>query len=277
MKGIGNAPQSLRRILMFLAAMAALTLAAAVPASWAATVELDEAFVRIEINASDGDVGFHGKFDGEPSKLMTIRRPDGEVIYRVRARRNLKRQGLTENFFESAEPTCEEQPLAAFLLRFPTGVYSFEGKTNDGADILEGEFTLTHALPAAPDISAFDGSTVELDDDDSVVIHWGPGTDLGACHDQALVNNGTIPDPANVAVERWEVVVEPDVDVEALGLPFSVFSVQLPPGQVSVTVPFEYLDSYAVAGVTEFKFEVGAKSGENQTFSEGTFVVELDD
>ena len=270
----------MRRVFMVPAAMAALTLGAAVPASWAATVELDEAFVRIEINATDGDVGFHGKFDGEPSKLMKIKRPgDGSVIYLVRAQHNLKRQGLTENFFESAEPTCEEQPLAAFLLRFPAGEYLFEGVTNDGVDRLEGVATLSHALPAAPDISGFDGSTVELDDD-PIVIHWAPGADLGECHDQELVDNGTIPDPASVAVERWEVVVEPNVDDEVLkdlGLPFSVFSVQLPPGQMSVTVPFEYLHSYAVADVTDFKFEVGAKSGENQTFSEGTFTVELDD
>jgi len=269
----------MRRVFMVPAAMAALTLGAAVPASWAATVELDEAFVRIEINATDGDVGFHGKFDGEPSKLMKIKRPgDGSVIYLVRAQHNLKRQGLTENFFESAEPTCEEQSLAEFLLRFPAGDYLFEGVTNDGVDTLQGVATLSYDLPAAPDISGFDGSIVELDDD-PVVIHWGPGIDLGECHDQDLVDNGIIPDPADVEVERWEVVVEPNDDeqLEASGLPFSVFSVQLPPGQMSVTVPFEYLQSYAVAGVTRFKFEVGAKSGENQTFSEGAFELIVDE
>jgi hypothetical protein len=75
-----------------------------------------------------------------------------------------------------------------------------------------------------------------------------------------------------VPVDTWEVVVEPDEDErEALGLPERVFSVQLPFGQQSVTVPSEYLQPYINAGITTFKFEVGAKAGENQTFSEGTF------
>jgi len=258
---------------MFLGAMAAVFLAAAAPPSSA--VELDEAFLRIEINATDGDVGFHGKFDGAPSKLMKIKSPNGAVVYLVQAHAGLKRQGLTENFFESAEPTCAEQPLAAFLLRFPQGTYSFKGKTIDGEN-LGGEAFLSHALPAAPDISAFDGSVFAPGA--PVVIAWAPGMDLGNCHDQALVDNNTIPDPAGVQVNSWELVVEPNVDdavLEDLGLPRTVFSVQLLPGQLSVTVPPEYLQQYVAEGIGMFKFEVGAKAGENQTFSEGRFTITL--
>jgi hypothetical protein len=270
---------SYQKFLMGLTTLAALTLVAVVPASWA--IALSEAFVRIEINASDGDVGFHAKFDGEPAKVMRLRRPGqgDKVILSVRARRNLERQGLTENFFESAEPSCAEQSLAAFLLRFPTGVYRFEGQTNEGEE-LTGSAFLSHALPAAPDLSGFNESIVELDEDHPVVIQWAHGTDLGACHDQDLVVNGIIPDPAGVAVESWEVAVEPDAekaDLAAAGLPFNVFTVQLPAGQMRVTVPSEYLRPYVEAGFTEFKFEVGAKSGQNQTFAEGTFTVELGD
>lgn len=275
MKGLGQARHSRRRdchprTFVFLGAMAALCLATAVPPSWA--VDLEEAFLRIEINATDGDVGFHGKFDGEPSRIMRIKKPNGGVIYLVTAHGALNKQGITENFFESAEPTCAEQPLAAFLQRFPEGTYTFQGKTIDGEN-LEGEAFLSHALPAAPNISGFDGSAFAPGA--PVVITWALGTNLGNCHDQQLVDNGIIPDPAGVPVDGWEVVVEPDEEeLEALGLPQRVFSVQLLSGQpLSVTVSPEYLQQYVAAGITTFKFEVGAKAGENQTFSEGGFTV----
>jgi hypothetical protein len=267
MKGLGKAQHARRE--GFLGAVVALVLAAAVAPSGA--VELDEAFLRIEINATDGDVGFHVKFDGKAWKEMEIKSPNGTEIYEVEAGGALRRQGLTENFFESAEPTCEEQPLRAFLRRFPEGTYKFRGTTIDGK-VLKGEADLSHALPAAPNIAAFDGSMFASGD--PVVIGWIPGTDLGNCHDQALVDDGIIPDPAGVPVDGWEVVVEPnEEELEALGLPLRVFSVQLLPGQLSATVASEYLQQYVDAGITTFKFEVGAKTGENQTFSEGAFTI----
>jgi hypothetical protein len=255
---------------VFLGAMAAPLLAVAVPPGLA--VELDEAFLRIEINATDGDVGFHGKLDGEAWREMEIKSPQGRNIYEVEGGGAVRRQGLTENFFESDEPTCEEQPLRAFLRRFPEGTYRFKGRTIDDKN-LKGEADLSHALPAAPDVSGFDGS--EFAPGDLVVIVWAPGTDLGKCHDQELVDEGVIPDPGTVPVDGWELAVEPDEDQrEALGLPLRVFSIQLLSGQLSATVPPEYLQQHVDAGITTFKFEVGAKAGENQTFSEGTFTVQ---
>jgi hypothetical protein len=274
MKGLGQARYARRDdrhpgMLGFLQGLVALFLVAAAPPSWA--VKLDEAFLRIEINATDGDVGLHGKFDGDRWKNTEITSPAGQEIYKVEAGGALRKQGLTENFFESAEPTCEEQPLRAFLQRFPQGTYKFKGQTADGKN-LKGAAELSHALPAAPDISAFDGSMFAPGD--PVVIAWAPGTDLGNCHDQSLVDDGIIPDPAGVPVDSWEVVVEPDeAQREALGLPLRVFSVQLAFGQQTVTVSPEYLQSYVAAGITVFKFEVGAKAGENQTFSEGGFTI----
>ena len=274
MKGLGKARYSRRNdsypgMFVFRWALVALFLAAAVPPSWA--VELDEAFLRIEINATDGDVGFHGKFDGEAWRKMEIKSPNGREIYEVKAGGAVRRQGVTENFFETAEPTCEEQPLRAFLRRFPEGTYKFKGRTIDGEN-LTGEAELSHALPAAPDVSGFDGSAFAPGA--PVVIAWVPGTDLGNCHDQTLVDDGIIPDPAGVPVDGWEVVVEPDEDqLEALSLPLRVFSVQLAFGQQTATVSPEYLQSYVAAGITIFKFEVGARAGENQTFSEGSFTV----
>ena len=255
-RGVGGRPP----IRVLLAAITALSWAAAVSPGWAQG-ELSEAFLRIEINATDGDVGFHGKFDGDPSRDMKIKDPTGKTIFDVTVSKSLRSQGLTENFFESAEPSCVEQPLAAFLARFPPGTYSFKGKTIEGEKLV-GEAVLSHALPAAPTV----GASVN-----PVVIQWAPGTNLGNCHDASLIP-GTIPDPATVPVDSWEVTVEPDEDQrEALGLPLRVFTVQLPSNQLSVAVPSEYLQQYITAGITTFKFEVGAKAGENQTFTEGSF------
>jgi hypothetical protein len=255
-RGAGGRPP----ISVFLAAITALSWAAAVSPGWAQG-ELSEAFLRIEINATDGDVGFHGKFDGDPSREMKIKDPTGKTIFDVKVSKSLRSQGLTENFFESAEPSCVEQPLAAFLARFPPGPYSFKGKTIEGEKLV-GEALLSHALPAAPTVSA---------SVNPVVIQWAPGTNLGNCHDASLIP-GTIPDPATVPVDSWEVTVEPDEDqLETLGLPLRVFTVQLPSNQLSVTVPSEYLQQYITVGITTFKFEVGAKAGENQTFTESSF------
>jgi hypothetical protein len=256
-----------------LAAMAALGLAGTVSPSWAAE-EFDEAWLRIELNATDGDAGLHGKFDGGPWQEVEIKDPRGRVIYEAEVSGRLARRGGAESFFEGAEPPCAEQPLRAFLRTFPEGTYKFRGTTSNG-QLLKAEFDLSHALPAAPDISGFDGS--QFAPGNAVVIAWAPGTDLGQCHDQTLVDNGSIPDPAGVPVDRWEVAVGPDEDeLAVLGLPKRVFSVQVPFAQQTVTIPAEYLQPYVAGGVKTFKFEVGAhgEGTENQTFSEGSFTIE---
>ena len=44
-------------------------------------------------------------------------------------RNGLRRQGLSEFFFESDEPGFDELSPAAFLRRFPQGIYDIEGIT----------------------------------------------------------------------------------------------------------------------------------------------------
>jgi len=251
-----------------------LMLAATMPVSWAQE-EFDETKIFIEMNATDGDAGFHVLLDAEAWNEVSINAPDGNQIFLEQTTGNLLQQGLTENFFESAEPLCafdaedpeaEVVPLSEFLLRFPAGEYLFAGTTIEG-DTLEGTATLTFDLPAAPDISMFDGT--EDVDPANALMTWAAGMDLGEkCHDDDLVTEGIITDPALVNIVGWEIVVEPEDD-EAID-PFRVFSVQLPPELTSVTVPPEYLNSFPAG--TEFKFEVGAiEASGNQTFSEGGF------
>ncbi len=115
-----------------------------------------EAFLFFELNDTDGDLGIHGKIDGGPWKEMEIEDPNERTLLNVRARGRLKRQGMTELFFESAEPCfptddeCDD-PLDPddFFARFPEGEYEIEGETLEG-DELENEVWLSHIIPAAP-------------------------------------------------------------------------------------------------------------------------------
>jgi hypothetical protein len=260
---------------------AALTLGLAATAPVSGAEKFDELAVLVEINATDGDAGFHALLDADAWDRVRVDNPNGKKIFEERAKRNLRKQGLTENFFESSEPLCirdkdepdeEVVPLGTFLKRFPAGDYAFSGKTLEG-DNLKGKTELTHDLPAAPDIAKTDEK--KFGAGKAVVIQWAGGSDLGNCHDDDLVDDGTIPNPMMVEVVRWEVVVEPE-DEDAVD-PLRVLSVQIPGGDtvpLKVTVPPEFLDAYVAEGVREFKFEVGAReSSGNQTFSEGTFEI----
>ena len=156
-------------------AAAGLLIAAPLPAiaDEQEELELDEAYLYFELNDTDGDLGIHGKADGDSWKKMSIEGPEGESERRlltIRARSGIRRQGLTELFFESAEPTFDELDPEVFFPRFPEGAYEWEGRTLDYRDI-EGEVWLSHIIPAAPVVTHVGGQTdnpgfeIELDDE----------------------------------------------------------------------------------------------------------------
>lgn len=225
--------------------------------------ELDECRVLIEINATDGDIGFHVLFDAEGWHRAKIVGPDGKQMFLEHARMSLKDQTLTENFFESAEPVCEaglvEEPdedvvtLPEFLNRFLAGFYEFRLKVESGGE-LAGITLLTHTIPAAPADVEFDGS----------VISWSYGNDLGEC--TTLPEGFVLAGEGDIAA--YEIVLEPDDDL----LASFKFTATVPPGVTSLTVPAEYLAG--LAPNTPLKVEVGAierrpnGSFGNQTFSE---------
>ncbi|MDX1457847.1 MAG: hypothetical protein R3276_09670 [Marinobacter sp.] len=241
-----------------LAGLAATPLAADSPCN-----DLDECRVIIEINATDGDIGFHVLFDAEGWRQATITDPNGEKIFKETASATLRDQLMTENFFESTEPVCEEGlaeeeddeviTLPEFLDRFVTGFYDFRVKLEDGGE-LAGSTILTHNIPAAPADVDFDGSE----------ISWSYGDDLGECT--------TVPELFTVASEGeivgYEVVMEPDDDAWSA----FTFSIRVLPTVNSITVPSEYLA--ALPADLPLKVEVGAieqrpnGSFGNQTFSE---------
>jgi len=255
--------------------------------------DFGECKVLIEINASDGDAGFHFLMDGDDLNSARIRDPDGRKVFEDEAKGPLREQKLTETFAESAEPLCWDDgsgedfvTLAEFLELWTPGDYTFEGSGDDG-EKSEGETELTFALPAAP-------ADVDFDDDEISgsygTISWGFGDDLGNCADgaaaiAALDNEFeefsllTVPvaPGGGDGIEAWEVVLEPDVcDDDPFGA--LKFTVRLP-GNISsleVAVPAEYLAS--LPPNTLVKTEVGAIGGEdNATFSEeGDFCVNGD-
>ena len=227
----------------------------------------------IEINSTDGDIGFHFLMDGDDLNSARIHDPNGTKVFEDEAKGPLREQKLTETFAESAEPPCwfddsdpeadedEVVTLEDFLERWAEGTYVFTG-SGDGGEKSEGETELTYELPAAPTTLAFNGATG--------VISWAPGNDLGNCATNAELtalldeNGGPLTvHPANVDVAIWEVVFEPD---DGSGLKVTIRL----PGDVaptSVTIPADYLAS--LPDDTPAKIEVGAiEANDNATFTE---------
>jgi hypothetical protein len=236
--------------------------------------DLDECKVLVEINATDGDIGFHFLMDADDLVRAKLVDPNGKKIFDEQVRGAFRKQRLTETFAESAEPLCWNDPgadpddeivsLKEFVERWAAGTYVFTGRTADG-DTLTGQTALTYLLPAAPTAIAFDVATG--------VISWAAGNDLGRCASaeklDRLVKRGVLPvHPRDVPLAAWEIVLEPDVDT---GNPLGQlkFTIRVPAGIAprSVTVPAEYLA--ALPPDTPVKIEVGAiGTGDNATFSE---------
>lgn len=240
--------------------------------------DIDECKVLIEINASDGDIGFH--FLGDAGDLISMRIDDsnGAKIFENQVYGPFRDQTITENFGESAEPLCWPDPdadpedvedmvtLREFRESWDPGTYEFRGK-GEGGEKLFGETTLSYDLPAAPKMVAFDGAT----------ITWMAGDDLGHCAPLADEGFGIetvaevldiITDPALVPVAAYEIVMEPDVD-DGDPIGDEVFSVRVSGDAMplAVDVPTLYLDS--LPDDTLVKIEVGAIGfDDNATFTE---------
>lgn len=237
--------------------------------------DFGECKALVEINSSDGDIGFHFLMDGDDLNSAMIHDPDGQLVFEDAASGPLLEQKLTETFAESAEPLCfdpldDDDPenddedfvtLDEFLDRWTPGIYMYTGFSDDG-EMSEGATELKFELPAAPqDVAYEDG-----------VISWSPGDDLGKCanfEDLADMVPAVLPiHPVDVTVDAWEVVFEPEVeDGDPLGQ--MKYTVRVP-GDISpmaVTVPEDYLA--ALPENTLVKIEVGAIGAEdNATFTE---------
>jgi hypothetical protein len=244
--------------------------------------EFGECKALIEINSTDGDIGFHFLMDGDDLISARLTDPRGAIVFEDRAKGPLAEQKLTETFAESAEPLCWADPnadpdeeivtLEEFLERWAAGTYRVSGM-GEGGEKSEGETTLTHDLPAAPSSVEFDGKE----------ISWAAGDDLGRCASKArlddLVDLGVLlTHPKDVAVVAWEIVLEPDVE-EGDPTGKLTYTIRVP-GDISrkeVEVPAGYLAS--LPDDTPVKIEVGAiGADDNATFTEvGGFCVNQDE
>jgi hypothetical protein len=236
--------------------------------------EFDVADIYFELNNTDEDLGIHALIDGEAWKYLAMEDPNGRKMLNVFVRGRLHRQGLTEIFFESAEPTFDELDPEDFFRRFPEGKYEIEGITLDWKK-LESTDILTHLLPAPPSeivISEvpFYLESIDCENEATVPeIQILPSEDIAISWEKVTQSHpelGRTNERINVV--SYQVVVEVEVDETEM-----IYSVYLPPNVMEVSVPPEF-----IALGEEFKFEilVREESG-NQTAVESCFTVEVID
>src|SRR4029453_13223477 len=92
-------------------------------------VALEIAKIFFEYNSTDKDLGVQVRPDGEDWRELRIVNPNDKGIFHVEGRGPYKKFGLTELFFEGAEPTLTDVPLEELLADFPAGQYQFKGRT----------------------------------------------------------------------------------------------------------------------------------------------------
>jgi hypothetical protein len=267
------------------AALAAVALAIASPAAWADDYDDDdedeipfaEAEIFFELNNTDSDLGIHALIDGEGWKRLSIKDPNERKMLNVRVKGRLRRQGLTEIFFESAEPRFSELPPAVFFARFPEGEYEIEGRTLDGME-MGSDAEITHTMPAPADTKVNGLSTsdqcedeeliTEIPDTGSITISWDPVT---MSHPDAMGGGAGVQPPIPVIIVNYQVVVEVEAEnPDPAGEPFdAVFSVELPPWETEATLPEQFFELG-----DEFKYEVLAREESfNQTAVESCIVL----
>lgn len=263
----------IRKIALFTGLAGALAFSAAVLAEDDDEEEIpfDEAEVFFELNHTDGDLGIHALIDGDPWKRLTIEDQKENKILNIYLRDRLRKQGLTEIFFESAEPPFEsdEDPSEAlspeeFFMRFPPGTYEIEGRTLDGEE-RESQAEVTHAMPAPPEPEV-NGIELSEDCDEDVPVVGAPGSAVVISWPPVTKTHPDLGDPQDaegvITIHNYQVVVEAEIEPVP-----AVFSVTVPPDVMSMTVPPELL-----ALTDEFKYEVLAREESwNQTAVESCF------
>src|SRR5262245_13538423 len=259
---IPSVKASLRLGAMLLAAGSTFGAALAAQAEPAPATPFKVANVHFETNASACDMGAQIKFDTEGITDGSVRNPDGDRIYHFRSSSGMRATGgQTEGFLEGVEPQITElvaalgcapseeegtSSLDDLFEAWPAGDYTFKGHSKDAE--FEGQATLTHQIPAGPEIVAPAPGTVVPDA--PLLIDWNP------------VDKPILPSLGPVNIVGYHVIVE-----EAGAEVTPELDVDLPSTETSVTVPAQYLKP-----ATVYRFEVlSTEESGNQTISEGFF------
>lgn len=238
--------------------MAALTMAAAAPAAWA--VKFPEAELFFELNDSAGDLGIHASIDGPPWKKLTITDPKKNTILNLSPEGRLSRQGLTQLFIESAEPSFDELAPERFFRRFPEGAYVVTAPTLDGGR-LRSTVKLSHVMAARPGNIVVNGvPSVDCEAatfprvSAPVLVNWDPVT---TSHPQ-------IGESGPVEIVRYQFFVEQP------GVTSFKVAVDLPPSETEFRIPAEIL-----VLSTDFKYEIIARTASgNNTAVEACFTLQ---
>jgi len=213
---------------------------------------LVEAKLLIEHNSTDEDTGFQGFADGDPWDQLIITGPGDVDIATFTSGGGLAEFGLTELFFETAEPENAEVPIDDVLDRLPEGTYTFTGDIVDG-DESTVTAVLSHDIPAGPVLlTPEDGA--EGVDPNNTIVSW------------ELVTADI--DGDEIDIVGYQAIVEELVSAEfPSGFAKPVFSVYLDAITTQVTVPVGFLKDDAC-----YEFEVLAiEDSGNQTLASGEF------
>ena len=182
-------------------------------------------------------------------------------------RSGLRRQGLSEFFFESDEPGFDELSPAAFFRRFPQGVYDIEGITLDGEE-LESEVRLSHVMAGPPPGKiTINGQNSPANCDapklpvvtEPVTLDWNPVTQ----------SHPTIGTPGvAVTVHHYEVVGEIERETAPEEL---VFSAILPRSRTKFEFPVDFTS--LAEGEMKWELIIVLNNG-NKTAVESCFEIE---
>ncbi len=257
-----------RKVLEIAAAMGFVYLAG--PA--ASHDELPFKATTLIIELTDNDIELQVFVDGNNWERLRIAAPNNQRFFDLRTQRSLGRQGMSELHFASQpssfpvdnggeiDPKGAIETVEAFLDQFPAGEYEVAASTPDGE--LQGKATLTHVLPALPEIvtpiSPTDNPPVV--DPKFLVIEWKPVT-------TRFIGDGP------VEIIEYQVILdqaEPPRATPWIDGSSRRALINLPASATSLTVPPEFL-----LPNTLYDFEVLAiEASGNSTISEGEFMTE---
>ncbi len=203
--------------------------------------------LKFETNDTDGDAGVQVFLDADPWQWIEIYDPKGRRLLRTTMGGSFAKQGGTELFMESGEPSFDEVPFEVILSRFPEGEYRFRGAGNDGERFV-GTATLTHDIPDGPLLVGPHLGGV-LVDSNHAVVQW-----------------ETVDPPNGSPIIGYQVlVVLPNTGLPAL--PKIVLDVMMPPTATSLAVPPGFLRRD-----TLYEWEVlSIEESGNQTLSSSFF------
>ncbi len=221
-------------------------------------VEIAEAKLYIEYNATDEDLGVHGAFDDHGWSELCVYDPAGAQILAVKPQGPLADLTMAGIFFESREPPTEEFGFEDLAASFAEGDYALRAVSYDGTG-LTGAAVFTRNVPNPPEITA-----PPLAEDEEMA-----GDALVSAADLAIewadVTETVSGDP--LVISGYEVIVTKVEHDDPHGYSRPTFDVHVPADRNSLAVPIEFLESGTIYELEVLALE---ESG-NQTITVGFF------